>query len=530
MRMPDRIRVPAQRNEGAIHGGGRRHGKLHVLLTGCFLFATVAAATLATATIATATLAAATAQPGGAQAVAARHEAPPAAKAPPRPISPGSSMDPAAERHQIQLIEEQAIRYRRQGRLAEAADLFQQALQGIERDPLASAARRAAATHNLAETLMRLGQYESAAAKFERALALWSEAGEPSERAVDTLLQLGHLRRLQGRYDDASKMLRRATALCGDSCRNGRDAAVGPALWGDLYLAQGRLAAAEASYEQARQTASQGDDALQADIWSGLAIVYRRQARYGEAEYAARRSLAAARRGLGAEHVKVAVGLANLGLIQAFERKYSAARKSLNAALALMEPGAGRNSPDVAAILGNLAFVEQQTGHLDAADSLLRRALAIYSEARGTQHPAVASTLASLGVVALARGEPWAAEEFFRKALALTKEAVGEEDPQAAALMVHLGLALTATGRPEQSFGLFERALAIQKRTLGEEHPEVAATLASWAKGLRAAGHHTDAARLEKRARQMHAERTRNAFSGQTVDVETLLRKSTAQP
>ena len=515
MRMPDTIRVSVRRDEALARRDGRRHRELYVLLVGCFLFVTIPAAT---------------AQVAEAAGTAVHDNAVLAVETPPQPIPRDGSMDEAGARVRTQLTEDQAIRYRRQGRLHEAADLFQQALQAIQHDPLASAAKRAAATHNLAEALMRLGQYEASAARFEHALALWGEAGDPPERAVETLLQLGHLRRLQGRYDEASKMLQRATSLCRDACNDGRDAAVGPALWGDLYLAQGRLAEAEASYGQARRRASQGDDTLQADIWSGLAIVYRRQARYGEAEYAARSSLAAARRGLGGGHVKVAVGLANLGLIQAFERKYSAARKSLNAALAVMEPSAGRNSTDVAAILGNLAFVEQQTGHLDAAGSLLRRALAIYSEARGPQHPAVASTLASLGVVALERGEPWAAEEFFRKALALTKESAGEEDPEAAALMVHLGLALTATGRPEQAFGLFERALAIQKRTLGEEHPEVAATLASWAKGLRAAGHKTDAARLEKRAREMHTERTRSGFTGQTVDVETLLRRSTAQP
>ncbi len=391
---------------------------------------------------------------------------------------------------------------------------------------------------------MQLGRYDAAAQRLQQALARWDEAAqqiaveqttaaqlpvEHAQGAAATLFQLGHLRRLQGRYAEASELLQRATAFCSGACQSGPAAALGPALWGDLYLDQGRLAAAEAAYGQARDRDPRGVGEVQADVWNGLAVVYRRQGRYGEAEYAARKSVAVARQGLGERHVKVAVGLANLGLIQAFERKYSAARKSLDAALAAMERNVGSDNPGVAAILRNLALVERKTGHAAAAEPLLRRALAIYQAAPGSEQRAVASTLASLGLAALDRGDPWAAEERFRKALTLTETSLGVEHPETAALLVHLGLALTATGRAEQALDLYERAVAIQKRTLGKEHPEVVATMAIWAKGLRAAGYKGDAARLEKQARRMHSQQARDSFTGQTVDVETLLRGSADQ-
>ena len=430
----------------------------------------------------------------------------------------------------LNVVHEQAMQHRRQGRLHEAAELFQRELTAVEGDPPAGPAQRAAVNHNIGEVFLRLCRYDDADARLTKAASLWNETADDSAAAA-TLFQLGHLRRLQGRYGEASETLRRATELCQDACQVGREGAISLSLWGDLYLAQGRLAEAEAAYAQARERASQGaDEDVQTDIWSGLAMVYRRQARYREAEYAARRSIALARQGSGEQHVRVAVGLANLGLIQAFQQKYSAARKSLEDALARIERNSGSESVEAAAILSNLALVNQQTGRVAAAESLLRRAVAINTKAHGGEHPSVATGLASLGVLALQRGEPWPAADFLRKALLLTEKSAGEDHPETARVLVHLAMALTAGGRAEHALGLFERAVAIRKRTLGEKHPDVAVALAHWASALRAAGHKADAARLEKRAREMHSEQARNGFAGQTVDIETLLQDSAAKP
>ena len=303
MSVPNRIGAP-KRNTGAycsrVTGS---HQMAIVLLAGCMVFGTLRRA------------------PG--QVIdGAAGSAPENAALTQAEMPPGAWLGTPATTQPVSVVNQRAIQYRQQGRLREAAELFQEALAAVERDPLAAPAQHAAAAHNLGEVRMRLGQYEAAAAWLGRAATFWSEAGKPSAQSAATLFQLGHLRRLQGRYDEASEMLQRGTALCQGACQDGREAVIGLALWGDLHLAQGRLAEAEAAYTQAGDRAPQGlDEAVQADIWSGLAIVYRRQARYREAEQAARGSIALARQSFGEQHAKVAVGLANLGLIQAFERQ-----------------------------------------------------------------------------------------------------------------------------------------------------------------------------------------------------------------
>jgi tetratricopeptide (TPR) repeat protein len=389
--------------------------------------------------------------------------------------------------------------------------------------------QRAAVNHNLGEVYLRLGKYDRAAIFLQRAARFWEETGEKSAAAA-SLLQLGNVLRRQGRYRGAAGMLQRAREICGAYCANGLQAAVGLALQGDLDLAQGRLAEAESAFLRAGDEAMKHAGAgVQADIQSSLAMVYRRQARYREAEHAARRAIDLARES-GDDRSRIAASTANLGLIQAFEGKYRAARKSLQTALEMTETAAGADSAEAAAILSNLAFVDQQTGRLESAQSLLRRALEIDRNIYGREHPAVASVLAGLGVVAIQQGDPGAAEESLRQALALNEKLLGGDHPETATVLVHLGLALTASGQAETALELFERAASIRTRVLGPEHPEVAVALAHWAKALRAAGRKPEAAQLEKRARDVSSTHARSSFTGETVDIETLLQQPFPEP
>ncbi len=509
MIMPNRIRVPKRCGSVSrtVSRGCRLQRAAALLGVGCFLLVAVHSAV--------------------GQSV--RDDV---ARLPNRDVVPTSggetseAVQPATSDSRIAL-HKQAFQYRRQGRFREAAEFFKRELAAVESDPESELAQRAAVTHNLGEAYLRLGNYDAASTLLTKAANLWKEGREDSSLAAATLFQLAHLRRLQARYNEAYETLQRATVLCGDACKSGHEAAVSMVLWGDLHLAQARLHDAEAAYAQAREHAAEGTDTtVEIDAWSGLAMVYRRQARYREAEYAARKAITLARQHLGGEHTSVAVGLANLGLIQAFRRKYSAARKSLRDALARVERSSGSNSPDVAPILNNLAFVDQQTGRLASAESLLRHALEINTKAYGSEHPSVAMGWTSLGVLALQRGEPRTAEDYLRKGLAITQKSFGVDHPETARVLVHLGLSLAASGRPEQAIPLYERALKIRRQALGDGHPEVAETLAQWAAALHEAGRGREAKQLKQRAREVRSAWARDNATGQTIDVETLLQES----
>ena len=63
----------------------------------------------------------------------------------------------------------------------------------------------------------------------------------------------------------------------------------------------------------------------------------------------------------------------------------------------------------------------------------------------------------------------------------------------------------TRQGRYGEAEPLHKRALAIRQKALGPKHPDVATALENYAALLRETGRHTEAVKLEARARAIRA-------------------------
>ncbi len=70
----------------------------------------------------------------------------------------------------------------------------------------------------------------------------------------------------------------------------------------------------------------------------------------------------------------------------------------------------------------------------------------------------------------------------------------------------YLALSYREQGRYIEAEQLLKRSLMIRKQALGPEHPDVAMSLENYASQLRDTGRDAKAARLEVRARGIHAE------------------------
>ena len=125
---------------------------------------------------------------------------------------------------------------------------------------------------------------------------------------------------------------------------------------------------------------------------NNLAVLYRAQGRYAEAEPLYKRSLAIDEKALGPEHPDVGTALNNLaGLYQA-QGRYAEAEPLVQRSLAIREKALGPEHPDVATSLNNLAALYRDQGRYAEAEPLYRRSLAIDEKALGPEHPDVAST------------------------------------------------------------------------------------------------------------------------------------------
>ena len=164
---------------------------------------------------------------------------------------------------------------------------------------------------------------------------------------------------------------------------------------------EGHMAAGVAAYQQGRHTEAEkrleaalevaeefgeGDPRLTTSL-NNLAVVYRAQGKYAEAEPLHKRALAIREKALGHQHPAVAVSLNNLGLLYYVDGRYAEAEPLYERALAILEKALGAEHPHVAQSLENYAALLRKTGRDAEAARMEARAEAIRA-GRAGENPA----------------------------------------------------------------------------------------------------------------------------------------------
>ncbi len=110
---------------------------------------------------------------------------------------------------------------------------------------------------------------------------------------------------------------------------------------------------------------------------NNLALLYKTQGKYGEAEPLYKRTLAIFEKALGPEHPHVATNLNNLAELYRAQGKYAEAEPFFKQSLAIREKVLGPEHPRVAASLANYAALLRETGRTTEAAKMEARAKAI---------------------------------------------------------------------------------------------------------------------------------------------------------
>jgi tetratricopeptide (TPR) repeat protein len=224
---------------------------------------------------------------------------------------------------------------------------------------------------------------------------------------------------------------------------------------------------------------------------SYLALLYKAQGRYSEAEPLYGRSLSIREQQLGADHPDVATSLNNLaGLYQA-QGRYSEAEPLYGRSLSIREQQLGTNHPDVATSLNNLAELYRVQKRYEKAETLYVRALQIREEQLGR-----AVTLNNLGLLYCEQGRYSEAEPLLLEAIEIDRELLGEEHPDLATDLHNLALVYREQGRYSEAESLFLQALQLKQRTLSENHPLIADSLYALGSLYGRQGRHSEAETL----------------------------------
>ncbi|WP_413199576.1 CHAT domain-containing protein, partial [Nostoc piscinale] len=246
---------------------------------------------------------------------------------------------------------------------------------------------------------------------------------------------------------------------------------------------------------------------------NNLALLYKKQGKYQQAEPLYQRSLAIFEKLLGKEHPLVATSLNNLALVYKAQGKYQQAEPLYQRSLTIREKWLGKEHPDVANSLNNLAALYYAQGKYQQAEPLYLRSLAIFEKVLGKEHPDVAQSLNNLAELYRAQGKYQQAEPLYFRALLIREKVLGKEHPNIAQSLNNLAELYRAQGKYQQAELLFIRALAIFEKLLGKEHPYVAQSLSNLAALYQAKGDITRATDFLRRGLEVQAQNLNLIFA-----------------
>lgn len=259
-----------------------------------------------------------------------------------------------------------------------------------------------------------------------------------------------------------------------------------------LVMAKQALAVAEKTFG--------AEDRIVGDTLHGVAMLYRAQRQYKEAEPLFRRSLAIREKVLGPDDPELAQSLNMLAELYDSNGQAAQAEAAYKRALAIREKALGADHLDVAESLNNLAVLYRSPNQYAQAEPLYKRSLAIREKALGTGHRVVAESLSNLGIMYKAQGRYADAEPVFKRALAIRENALGPDHPDVAASLNSLAGVYYFQRHYEQAEPLLKRALAIREKALGPDHSDVASSLNDLAALYKTRGEFTAAETLYTRS------------------------------
>jgi serine/threonine protein kinase/tetratricopeptide (TPR) repeat protein len=248
----------------------------------------------------------------------------------------------------------------------------------------------------------------------------------------------------------------------------------------------------DAGAEQAqRDLAGQPD--VQADILTALGRVYRRLGVFDKAQTLLEHALAVGRTAYGAEHVRLAQTLNDLGVLLTDKGDYAGAARTLEQALTMRRTLLGPEHADVAVTLVELGRVYQDLGFNQRADPLLRESLAVRRKVLGESDRETAVSLNGVASVLRLNGDLKGAELLLRQSFELNRTTRGEYHINTGTSLHDLAIVTASRGDYASAESQFRQALATNRRALGDSHPIVAMTLNGLARVLLDQGRYDEA-------------------------------------
>ena len=246
---------------------------------------------------------------------------------------------------------------------------------------------------------------------------------------------------------------------------------------GRQSFTDGDFARAEQAFLAAIREATQlgADNVRLASSLSNLGQLKYKQKDLAQAEALFHRALAIRERVLGPEHFGLVQNINNLAALHYARNELDQAEPLFQRALAISEQHLGEAHPDVAVTLNNLARLYFRRTDYAAAEPLLARLLAIKEQALGASHPEIAAILTSLAKVRIAAEDYDGGERYASRALEIREKLHLPNDLAVATALEMLADICGKRGQLDQEMQLRVRVLDVRTSAMGADHPTVIA-------------------------------------------------------
>lgn len=405
------------------------------------------------------------------------------------------------------LLEELALLYQEQGHYQQVEPLLRRALSVIEKDPHPDDEELAQALNLLASFYVLRNRLVEAEPLYKLCISLRSKQVRTNEQNVTDVDDLARLYRVQGKTQDAERLLTQAISV---EEKNGDSLPLAIVLTdlGYLYKVVDRFSDAEAVFKRAlaiRTTVAGPASKEYVESLKDLALLYTEQDNYAAAEPLLKQVIDfdnendAARGSLPQD-------LNSLAMLYLRQGKYSESEVLYKQALNAVRSTEGEKHPDVATCLNNLGWLNFNAGRFDVAAQQLTDALALRRETLGAQHPLVAQNLMNLALIEQSRHRLPEAQKLIEQALAIERTAFGDDHETVAIALSLLGQAQQSAGNLSSAEQTFRTLLARDQRMLDATDPAIAADLDSLSSLLREQGKLDEANRLKAKATSLKAQ------------------------
>ncbi|GEM_PF-6938708 len=294
---------------------------------------------------------------------------------------------------------------------------------------------------------------------------------------LEALFNLANVYDLSGRYEEEESLLGKTQDFISSEYESKDRTQHLLALyqhWGAFYYSKGDFKQSERYYKKALAELDSKTSGMQTRIEHNLALLYKDEGKYKEAEALLGKVL---RQYRFQDDLNLAVAYGVLGSLYDAKGQYQKSIGIYEKGLRILEENLGEDHPYVARRLNNFAEVYRDLGEWNQAESMYLRAQQIFSNSFGPQNFNVAIPLNNLAELKRQKGQFSEALSLYEQSLKILKKNLGEGHLLVAESLDNRAQLEREMGQLEKAKEDAQKSLEMRGKILEDSHPQVVQSL-----------------------------------------------------